>query len=433
MPGPRRGGVHAGQAPPHDRPRGQGRAAAPAGLGSERGRRAARCGHRRRGPPRPGRGAGSGRGRVGGRGRGRGGLRPGHRARPAGLRAPARRDAPGRLRRRRHQRPGGPGRGRSHQPRPCAPPLRPVGAPGDVRRPGRIAIVTFSVKPRGGAVHSVELAEALAAEGVDVTLIALGDPAEGFFRAATVPVHIIEAPRRAPTLTERVFSHIDALESGLADQRGRFDIVHTQDCISARAAARVRDRGGGFRLFRTVHHIDDFTTPALIECQDAAILEPDRVLVVSDPWRRRLLDEYGVEAAVVTNGVRVERFAGARPPGERDRLRARIGAADRHVFLTVGGIEPRKGSQYLVEALGLLKAMPGRAPMLAVVGGHSFQDYRAYRDGVLDSLRSHGLRLDDDVALVGTVPDAELPGWFGAADSFVFPSVSEGWGLAVLE
>jgi len=282
-------------------------------------------------------------------------------------------------------------------------------------------------------VHSVELAEALATEGVDVALIALGDPAEGFFRPTSVPVHIVEAPPRAETLTERVFSHIDALTAGLADLRGRFDIVHTQDCISARAAARVRDGGGGFRLLRTVHHIDDFTTPALIECQDAAILEPDRVLVVSEPWRRRLLDEHGVEAAVVTNGVRVERFADAGPPGERDRLRARIGAADRHVFLTVGGIEPRKGSRYLVEALGLLKAMPGLPPMLAVVGGHSFQDYRAYRDEVLGSLGSHGLRLDDDVVLVGTVPDAELPGWFGAADSFVFPSVSEGWGLVVLE
>ena len=302
-----------------------------------------------------------------------------------------------------------------------------------MRPPSRIAIVTYSVKPRGGAVHSVELAEALANEGVDVTLVALGDPAEGFFRPTSVPVHIVEAPPRAETLTERVFSHIDALTAGLADLRGRFDIVHTQDCISARAAARVRNRGGGFRLLRTVHHIDDFTTPALIECQDAAILEPDRVLVVSEPWRRRLLDEYGVEAAVVTNGVRVERFADAGPPGERDRLRARIGAADRHLFLTVGGIEPRKGSRYLVEALGLLKAMPGQPPMLAVVGGHSFQDYRAYRDEVLGSLDAHGLRLDDDVVLVGTVPDAELPGWFGAADAFVFPSVSEGWGLVVLE
>ena len=304
-----------------------------------------------------------------------------------------------------------------------------------MRLPGRIAIATYSVRPRGGAVHSVELAEALDAEGADVTLIALGDPDEGFFRPTSVPVHIIEAPPRAETLTERVFSHIDALTSGLADLGDRFDIVHTQDCISARAAARVRDRGDGFRLFRTVHHIDDFTTPALVECQNAAILEPDRVLVVSEPWRRRLLDDYAVEAAVVTNGVRVARFAAAGPPGERDRLRARIGASERHLFLTVGGIEPRKGSRYLVEALGLLKASspPGRGTMLAVVGGHSFQDYRAYRDEVLGSLGAYGLRLGDDIVMLGTVSDDELPRWYHAADSFVFPSVSEGWGLVVFE
>ena len=301
-------------------------------------------------------------------------------------------------------------------------------------RPARIAIATYSVRPRGGAVHSLELAEALAAEGVAVTLIAMGDPAEGFFRPTTVPVHIVEAPPRTGTLTDRVFSHIEVLTSGLADLAGRFDIVHTQDCISARAAARVRDRGAGYRVFRTVHHIDDFTTPALIECQDAAITEPDRVLVVSEPWRRRLLDDYGVEAAVVTNGVRVERFAGAaRSGGERDALRSRISAGERHLYLTVGGIEPRKGSRYLVEALGLLKAAPGQPSMLAVVGGHSFQDYQDYRDEVLGSLGSHGLRLGDDLVLVGTVPDDELPGWFGAADSFVFPSISEGWGLVILE
>ena len=297
----------------------------------------------------------------------------------------------------------------------------------------RIAIATYSVKPRGGAVHSVELAEALAAEGVDVTLIALGDPAEGFFRPTTVPVRIIEAPPRADTLTERVFSHIDAMTAGLAEIGDRFDVVHTQDCISARAAARVRDDGAPFRLLRTVHHIDDFTTPALIECQDAAIREPDRVLVVSEPWRHRLLEDYGVEAAVVTNGVRVERFAAPCPPAEIERLRARAGAGGRHMFLTVGGIEPRKGSRYLVEALGMLKASPGPAAMLAVVGGHSFQDYRAYRDEVLGSLDGHGLRLGDDMVLVGTVPDDELPRWFAAADSFVFPSISEGWGLVVLE
>lgn len=298
----------------------------------------------------------------------------------------------------------------------------------------RIALATYSVRPRGGAVHSVELAEALAAEGADVTLMALGDPAKGFFRPAKVPVHVVKAPAtEGTTLTERVFSHVDALAAGLTRLADRFDIVHTQDCISARAAARVRDAGAAFSVVRTVHHIDDFTTPALIECQDAAIVEPDRVLVVSEPWRRRLREEYEVEATVVPNGVRAERFAAPEAATRRDELRARIGAGDRHLHLTVGGIEPRKGSRYLIEALAMAKHQPGRPPMLAVVGGHSFQDYRNYRDEVLGSLDRLGLSLGNDVVMVGTVPDEELPGWFHAADSFVFPSINEGWGLVILE
>ena len=120
-----------------------------------------------------------------------------------------------------------------------------------------------------------------------------------------------------------------------------------------------------------------------------------------------------------------------RPASVRAALRARIGAADRFLYLTVGGIEPRKGSEHLVRALAALKTSRVDAPMVAVVGAHSFQDYNAYRDRVLAMIDEYGL--DQDVVLLGTVPDAELPGWFHAADGFVFPSVNEGWGLAILE
>ena len=290
----------------------------------------------------------------------------------------------------------------------------------------RIALVTHSTKPRGGAVHTLGLAEALFDLGADVTVVALGDPAVGFFRPVKAPRVIWPAVTDAASLEEKVFRSVDALAGGLSSVATDFDLFHTQDCIAARAAVRV----GGVPVVRTVHHVDDFTTPALVDCQRQAILEPDRVLVVSRHWQELLRDGFGVEADVVYNGVDGDRFGAPVSPDVRAALRRRIGAGEgRFVFLAVGGVEPRKGSVHLFAALAALEPRP----VLAVVGGHSFQDYVAYRDSTLAGLPGLGLELGRDVVLLGTVPDDELAAWYGAADALAFPSLKEGWGLAVLE
>ena len=314
---------------------------------------------------------------------------------------------------------------------------------GAARAPVPVGLVTYTVKPRGGAVHTLALAEALHQAGYPVRVIALGEPGVGFFRPVRVPFTIIPAPPSLPTLEERVLASVSALAEGLTSLAAQYPILHTQDCISARAACQVRDSAGrpdpaggsaagrAPVVVRTVHHVDDFTSPSLIDCQRQAILQPDRILVVSEYWRDILRDEYGTVADVVHNGVDVARFQAA------DRalaaaLRRGAGAAGRPLILAVGGIEPRKGSDTLVQAIASLR-QSGRRPVLAVVGGHSFQDYRPYRERVLASLPDLGLRLEEDVLLLGTVPDAELPAWYAAADVLAFPSTKEGWGLAVLE
>jgi glycosyltransferase-like protein len=293
-----------------------------------------------------------------------------------------------------------------------------------------VLLITYSTKPRGGVVHTLALAEALHAAGTLVHVLALGDPAAGFFRPVAARVTIVPGPAGDGTLEEKVYGSIDRLAAALTEFHA--PLVHAQDCIAARAAARARDAGADLTVVRTVHHVDDFSSQILMDCQRAAILEPDVVLAVSHAWRQTLGQDYGVKAHVVPNGVDLARFSS--PDRARAvQLREQVGATGRPLILAVGGIEPRKGSDTLVRALGEMKSIRDVSPVVAVVGGHSFQDHRPYREGVLQLLPELGLELDDDVVLVGTVPDVDIPSWYAAADVLAFPSVKEGFGLAVLE
>ncbi|GAA4515245.1 MULTISPECIES: MSMEG_0565 family glycosyltransferase [Nonomuraea] len=295
-----------------------------------------------------------------------------------------------------------------------------------------VALITYSTRPRGGVAHTLALGEAMHALGQDVLIIGLGDPGKGFFRPVAAPTHVVTAPVTTGGLEEKVAANIDALEAALADLAPAYPILHTQDCIAARAAARVRDAGIPSRVVRTVHHVDDFDSEILMDCQRQAILEPDQILVVTKIWQDILREDYGVLADVVPNGVDPARYS-RHSPEVVARLRARVGATDRPLLLSVGGIEPRKGSDTLVAALSRLVGERTPPPVLAVLGGHSFQDHRAYREKVLASLDALGLTLGKDVVELGTVPEDEMAAWYAAADVLAFPSVKEGFGLAALE
>jgi glycosyltransferase-like protein len=222
--------------------------------------------------------------------------------------------------------------------------------------------------------------------------------------------------------------------AGLADvlAGGRFDVVHTQDCLSANAALALRDRGLVEHVVRTVHHVDDFTSPSLVECQDRSIVGPDHVLCVSEPWVARLARVFGVHAGIVRNGVDTARF---RPPaGEDDRANARARAelGARFAVLTVGGIEPRKGSLTLLEGFARLRAAaPDLDPVLLIAGGTTLFDYRHEVDRF--RARAAELGVTDDIRVLGPQSPSAIEALFRAADVFAFPSVKEGFGLAALE
>jgi glycosyltransferase-like protein len=284
----------------------------------------------------------------------------------------------------------------------------------------RIALLSYSTKPRGGVVHTLALAEALAALGQDVTVWSLGRGGDtSFFRPVDprVSLSVVPFPEVAgEAVGARILRSIEVLRA--AFDPSAYDIVHAQDCISANAAGRC---------VRTVHHLDQFTTPELAACHERAIVKPFAHLCVSAAVASELNAGWGIEATVIPNGVFSARFAAAasRTPEAVAGRAAWVRRLGRYI-LTVGGIEPRKGSLELLEAYSLLGATDLQ---LVIAGGETLFDYRDYRS------RWEKRAADLDVApvVLGPVDDLELPSLVAAAAVFAFPSVKEGFGLAPME
>jgi glycosyltransferase-like protein len=291
----------------------------------------------------------------------------------------------------------------------------------------RIALLTYSVRPRGGVVHALNVAEALAARGHAAELFAIGPPGTRFFREPDVPAHVVPHVPLAGPFDDRIAAMIEAYAAGLRERLGGFDVVHAQDCISANAALILRDEGTLGAVLRTVHHVDDFRSPSLIACQERSILAPDGLLCVSAAWVRRLREEFGVHAGLVRNGVDPRRYRPPRDAAERAADRAELGFDERFVVLAVGGIEPRKGSLTLLDAFARLDGA-----LLVIAGGATLFDYRDELERFAARRAQLGLG-DDAVRILGPVEDTQLERLYRAADVLAFPSAMEGFGLVVLE
>lgn len=284
----------------------------------------------------------------------------------------------------------------------------------------RIALLTYSTRARGGVVHTLALAESLArlGEQVDVWTLARGGD-ETFFR----PVHPLVNVRAVPFVSPdgervgpRITRSIEVLRAAFADARAGYDVVHAQDCISANAA---------LPCVRTIHHLDQFTTPELAACHQRAIIEPTARICVSHAVAREVRAGWGLQPTVIGNGVDSARFAA----GALDVDRRRRWAADLGPYvLALGGIEPRKGSIELLEAFALLRT---RRPELRLVfgGGETLFDYRDYRS----AFEGRAAELGVFPTVLGAIDEDALPALVAQSSALGFVSTKEGFGLAAME
>ncbi len=118
-------------------------------------------------------------------------------------------------------------------------------------------------------------------------------------------------------------------------------------------------------------------------------------------------------------GVDVETY---HPEVDGERVRLRLGLADRPVVVCVSRLVPRKGQDMLIRALPEIRRRVPDAALLIVGGG-------PYR-GTLEKLaRQTGV--DREVVFTGSVPSAELPAHYAAGDVYAMPCRTRNRGLDV--
>ncbi len=123
-----------------------------------------------------------------------------------------------------------------------------------------------------------------------------------------------------------------------------------------------------------------------------------------------------------------ERFAVV-PEAETWRVREAHGL-DQPYLLSVGTREPRKNLPRLIESFAALPRSVVGDRLLAIVGAEGWPGGEEEEGPGAVVTR---LGLEERVRFLGRVADTDLPGLYGAADLFAYPSLAEGFGLPPLE
>jgi len=147
------------------------------------------------------------------------------------------------------------------------------------------------------------------------------------------------------------------------------------------------------------------------------------VTYISDYCRRAVFgDASRAPGRVIQAGVDIDRF---NPRSDGSAMRRRFGAdASTPLLVAIQRLAPQKRVDVTIRAMPeILREHPGA---LLIVGG---------KGAALDGLESlaKSLGVSRSVRFAGYVPDAELPGYYAAADVFVFHSTYETFGIVLAE
>jgi D-inositol-3-phosphate glycosyltransferase len=311
----------------------------------------------------------------------------------------------------------------------------------------RVGVLSFHTSPlvqpgsgdSGGMnVYVRELSAALAQAGVDCTVFTrrwrsdLPDEVcvEPGFRVVHVDAGPPELPKEA--LADRVKDFSGGVRDYF-DRHGEPDLLHANYWLSGVAGHELKHELD-LPLVSTFHTLArvkvesgddeplarDLAEAQVIGCADAICVSCTEEAIQF----RRLYGEPPGRLEIVAPGVEHALFG----PGDRSGARQALRVPERPMVLFVGRIQPLKGADVAVRALGSLAR---RDAHLVIVGGASGRD----GDRELAKLNQlvASLGLDGRVTFVAPQPHHLLSTWYRAADVVLVPSRSESFGLVALE
>lgn len=158
----------------------------------------------------------------------------------------------------------------------------------------------------------------------------------------------------------------------------------------------------------------------------AGVKRAARVIVPSDATRREVARYLpAAYERTVTIPLGVEARFGDTPDETDAALRERHNLPESYL-LWVGNVEAKKNLSVLLRALHLLRGRRVEVPKLVLAG-----ELGQHSNDLMAEFLSAGLQ--GRVVFLGRVRDVELPALYRGARAFLFPSLTEGFGLPPLE
>jgi len=201
-------------------------------------------------------------------------------------------------------------------------------------------------------------------------------------------------------------------------RREKIDLMHAHSRVS-QVACRIASYFTGVPYVTTCHGYFKKRSRGLVDTWGA------KVIAISDAVRKHLIEDLGVDASrieVIYNGVDMEKFLLKYPGDALEDVRKAIGFKKGPVVGTIGRLSSVKGQRFLIHAMPYIISQVPDAQAVIVGSGEE--------DIPLKNL-ARSLHLTDRVSFMRSDPDTARI--LSVMDVFVFPSIKEGLGLALLE